>query len=1263
MDPDEPEPEPFELRPIEIALLEFCIDLLRQKIRNDEYGCALICATAVLGCGPFGWATPENFPPKISSIIKISRFLVLHKALRLDPQSVEIRRGFAGQNSQRWFPGDMVELDDEYIYEADEGYNSAPPSPSPMARSPQPSSPMLGRFTQEQRHHPQRTFPEWVKYMVDTFMVRGTNGPVQWLLDLRTYGMKVFFNTPAEGHIGWKSGDELLYKQIHFTMGDFRGFVHGLVGRMRQQLVEELMFCSETAPPVIPWEGLYDDPTQNAPGWSFIRDIRTRWPVDGDEWLIQRVRREPALRQRFVQPDGQGFRMHAIDRLFRVVSQFRERLAVAIHISAGQPSRGPELMSIRHRNSERERRNIFIEDRMVVFVSRYHKGFHVHNDTKVIFRYLPRELGELVVWYLWLVLPFIEQIQSYQRHFRGAPPAVSRRAEYIWSPDPDRETEWTGHRLREVLKRETALGLRGQRLHLQSYRDIAIAISRRYLRRSSQFQQNADDDQPGDGDVFDMDDEAAIDPDESMGFVADLQAGHSAHIAGMIYGRQMMEPTDSTMRHRQLFRQSSQDWHNFLAFRSIRERQEQPVTIGKRKRNPWEDEATEGRVERRYELQQCDMGEAFQHMMGADIPFRSIQAPVLQAIKHGVSPIVAVMPTGGGKSILFMLPAWVGSGGLTIVVVPLIALRGDMQQRCQQLGILCAVWDRRRPPDGASIVLVTPEGAENDEFIGFVSRQRMLQRLDRIVIDECHIVLNPNGRFRPLLQQLGKLRTAETQMILLTATLPPETEPTLFRRMGWERDQVALYRGRTCRHNVAYRVHTIPTDEGYDHPFQWVVMPSVVEFIRDRIRRACPGRVIIYGTVKAHITQLAEQLDCPAFHASQVDKDGILAWFRRTPGAVITATSALGMGIDIPDIRSVIHIGQPRTMLDYAQESGRAGRDGQPSEAIIIQAEGTMVGRETRPFWMQDEPAGEHPRVIEYIEAGASGCRRVVLDGYLDGEMDGYQRQRCGDQVEEAVCDGCQPEWQDHEPPFPEEIPGKVDAIDVTIRPDIEDTIPPGSPTAPSAKPPVPIAARHEFRQQDIQRAQFASRFPAASGHGFQDEEFLVEEVQRWVDRCWTCAQAGRDDGHELYRCFSGPAAERPVVEANRQWMKKIRGEIKYTGYTAHFWCGMPQDICPRANPKERNDEGTKQRCDGYRTALIPTLVMMVYGPYADPEVQERWFQRLGEQGVQNARENQAGLIGYLEQAAPNTAKKRTQLTEEFIWLRRAYQGREIGSI
>jgi hypothetical protein len=131
--------EPFELRPIEIALLEFCIDLLRQKIRNDEYGCAFICATAALGCGQFGWATPESFRPQISSIIKIARFFVLHKALRLDPRSVEIRRGFAHRADRRWFQGDMVEMDDYTRPRMkDIRARPRPPRPWPWAVRPDP---------------------------------------------------------------------------------------------------------------------------------------------------------------------------------------------------------------------------------------------------------------------------------------------------------------------------------------------------------------------------------------------------------------------------------------------------------------------------------------------------------------------------------------------------------------------------------------------------------------------------------------------------------------------------------------------------------------------------------------------------------------------------------------------------------------------------------------------------------------------------------------------------------------------------------------------------------------------------------------------------------------------------------------------------------------------------------------------------------------------------------------------------------------------
>jgi hypothetical protein len=154
--------------------------------------------------------------------------------------------------------------------------------------------------------------------MVRSFMIRGSHGPMQTLLDWRTYGLKVHYNTTAPGHVGWMGDDELLYKDVHFTMGAFRGFVHGLVASTRE-LLQEVLYISTPAAttttssttsstttstsidlPPIPWSALYDDPTQGKKGWCFLQDTRTRWPVKGRQWLIQRLRGEPAMQRQFM---------------------------------------------------------------------------------------------------------------------------------------------------------------------------------------------------------------------------------------------------------------------------------------------------------------------------------------------------------------------------------------------------------------------------------------------------------------------------------------------------------------------------------------------------------------------------------------------------------------------------------------------------------------------------------------------------------------------------------------------------------------------------------------------------------------------------------------------------------------------------------------------------------------------------------------------------------------------------------------------------
>lgn len=147
------------------------------------------------------------------------------------------------------------------------------------------------------------------------------------------------------------------------------------------------------------------------------------------------------------------------------------------------------------------------------------------------------------MWYLWLVLPFVERLQRYQHGIHTDSRAAGsewdrtvRQWAYIWVPGPRTGREWTSERSRDVLKRETAIGLHGASLNIPAYRNIAIGISRRFLRESSVFPQNQQEDGTTNMPVDDADDEGGMDPERFAGHIADLQAAHSSHVAGMIYG-------------------------------------------------------------------------------------------------------------------------------------------------------------------------------------------------------------------------------------------------------------------------------------------------------------------------------------------------------------------------------------------------------------------------------------------------------------------------------------------------------------------------------------------------------------------------------------------------------------------------------------------------------------------------------------------------------------------------------------------------------
>ncbi|EFQ85073.1 hypothetical protein PTT_20092 [Pyrenophora teres f. teres 0-1] len=185
------------------------------------------------------------------------------------------------------------------------------------------------------------------------------------------------------------------------------------------------------------------------------------------------------------------------------------------------------------------------------------------------------------------------------------------------------------------------------------------------------------------------------------------------------------------------------------------------------------------------------------------------------------------------------------------------------------------------------------------------------------------------------MQQLGKLVAVETQMVMLTATLPPSEEDELFRRMHFERRQVRIFRAPTARSNIAYRVVRVEKERKRQE-----VEATVLAMVQQKVRKYKSGKIVVYGNSVPKVKGLAEKLKCHAYHHHAVGKASMLEEFMGGKQRVIVATSALGIGVDVPDIRCIVHIDWPFSVLDYAQESGRAGRDGERSEAIMMVQDG-----------------------------------------------------------------------------------------------------------------------------------------------------------------------------------------------------------------------------------------------------------------------------------------------------------------------------------
>ncbi len=318
--------------------------------------------------------------------------------------------------------------------------------------------------------------------------------------------------------------------------------------------------------------------------------------------------------------------------------------------------------------------------------------------------------------------------------------------------------------------------------------------------------------------------------------------------------------------------------------------------------------------------------------------FRAGQEIAVESVLQGRDTLV-ILPTGGGKSLCYQVPALL-LPGLTVVVSPLISLMKDQDDALEAKGIAAAfinstltngqVSDRmaRAARGDIKMLYVAPERFD----AGSTADQLRRARVSLLAIDEAHCISQWGHDFRPSYLRMRAVREAlgDPPTIALTATATPTVRRDIARQLAL-RDPKVVITGFD-RTNLSYSVVPARNDAGKDE--------LLVQVLSDR-----PGLTVVYAATRRSVERIAgmlqrEGISAAAYHAGLDDENRheVQEAFMTERVRVIVATNAFGMGIDKANVRAVVHHSMPGTLEAYYQEAGRAGRDGLPSEAILLHA-------------------------------------------------------------------------------------------------------------------------------------------------------------------------------------------------------------------------------------------------------------------------------------------------------------------------------------
>ena len=679
--------------------------------------------------------------------------------------------------------------------------------------------------------------------------------------------------------------------------------------------------------------------------------------------LLKHVLETPELRARFVTGINSDVVQYAAGEAqlyLDLFDEYMDNMLLVVHLVSGMPARATEMETYRLVGTTSSRRSVYYVDGMVFLMSEYSKTRSLMQANRTIARFLSREATSVLLNDLSIIRPFACSLAT----FLGRNQDGCYSTHLFVSRGAKVDAPLLRNTFSRLFHRHTEVSIT-----FQEYRHVAKYMANELNIIFNQY------------DEGDYEDDRGEDHEEAGTLISNWEAaqteqfGHSAITSNLWYAMSCGEM--STMRRHLLdnHRRVSLTWHQFLRGEVPITRKRTAETSGSlpdkvvKVANDGSDgnpairhpvtssnhDAEQGTLNVQCTVEnastcvvasnRCSTQHSFVTVEQSRLSvqylqefFKNTHASLKSAMQQAAvdnvlftnSDLIAIMPTGGGKSLLFFLYAVKNPHKSSILIVPTIALKKDMKRRAHEHGVTCT--DNLETAKDESLVVITPEGAESSRLRTFIVHLHASNRLGSVFIDEAHI-FSTECDFRPCVRRLPEMAfLPNLRFVLLTATAPQWILDDIQNNLLGPNRKALVIRESTNRLNIKYEINSCCNR-----------LESVVTLLMRLLQGYNDqDRCIVYvpaldlcGIVKTALEKVG--IPCAVYSGQEEhsDNEANLKTWSDGHTKVMIATSAFGLGIDYASVRTVLCYGLPYSMEEFVQQTGRSGRDGKPSFAYL----------------------------------------------------------------------------------------------------------------------------------------------------------------------------------------------------------------------------------------------------------------------------------------------------------------------------------------